>query len=1067
MHRIVVAEDERIEHVNLFDMETGKPGGCDDRPYRIVADGVAIRTAAGVQSFTGLDITASYRIPANFPLWSVEDGASASVFRSTVLYPGANPLISSKIRHTEYNFANKVFFYDQVVSRRLQSARAYSSNHPLMRVQDLFEAAVPHEDGSPMLQFRREYVKGEASSVAEQMRKDANFMVYLDPVRVKSSSLAVPVISVKLRRNAPKDMSCSIKWLVSGKSLLKSREEIHLEATTEWGDADGAKKKRTRTLRVRRNVSDSHPWCKNTTYGSGDTDADSGYPMKLLTVQDMLEILRMNISGTIDGKTPYGDSSAGGLFPTFAEIGEMNVTNPEQSVVEWETNPNYYGCYLLPAHRLTFGSKLLQVGGELGELSFGLKPVSILCKGLEKDVSLDNLCCIMPLNRKVGEAGVRGSIKEFSQHVADGDFEPDGKAFSRFYRDWTLSSAARIFREGRDYFAVRERRPQEEVDMSYGHAPPRSAREAGAKCKLVGAAQLGICVSFLEEDTEGAGKFGSEAPSYLISRIASSNPSDAPSATISATVSSIGSSGVCMMHVDAPMFDPPRTSLSPTLEEDDIDYTDYPHGKDGSVWSVVYTTGAGSGVKSENGSLDSSYVTGSSVLLDPMLHGAKYKTMSEGGEIGDSSRKVVVHPCYDLPGHLAPDADFALEDLLDFGSATGRSAGNYAKVSMSSPSSSGICPVGGKGRKSVDVSYVARSTSNGPRVTLAIDGGVPYSIDQTFGAFEDSLWQNIGALAKLISSSTVRREDTMPWLELDFSKYTLGVGAEYVDDPYMSSYPDPYIGDVDPYSDSTLTPGNGVLREYAFRDINPRVGLRINWRKKLIEPRSFSFFLRDRRFRSLADLRDEMNRRLGRFGIHASAEVSNPELRDQREMLASDRAVIMTVEDVDIPSSDFDPYLSVFRRDIRGQDPYAVFDPYGASVITQGTTIRTPAILHGQVDMADLSPSTAAQVVVHLRPFGGRRAQTLVSPSSSARSSLQDPASKVTPPVGWSWSQDTVNGMAGRVLRRNSETAEGVPVLPDLPPGMTWKQLNGDVWYPSSDGMIPIPTEKPRERNDA
>jgi hypothetical protein len=365
MHRLVVAEDERIESVNLFDLETASPGGCDDRPYRLTAEGIAIRSAAGLQSYTGIDITATYRVPANFPLWTVDDQSSTAVFRSAVLYPGANPLIKTQIRHTEYNFANEVFFYDQVLTRRLQSPKAYAGNHPLLRVQDLFDAAVPHNDGSPMLQFRREYVKGESMSVGEQTRRDANFMVYLDPVSVKASSLSAPVINVRLRRNTPRDMSCTIRWLVNGKSLLKNREEIHLEATTEWGDADGAKKKRTRTLRVRRNLSDSHPWCRNTTYGSGDTDATSGYPMRLLTVKDMLDILRMNISGTVDGKSPYGDTSAGGLFPTFSEIGEMNVPDPEQPVVEWGTVPNYLGCYLLPAHRLTFGSKLLQIGGEL------------------------------------------------------------------------------------------------------------------------------------------------------------------------------------------------------------------------------------------------------------------------------------------------------------------------------------------------------------------------------------------------------------------------------------------------------------------------------------------------------------------------------------------------------------------------------------------------------------------------------------------------------------------------------------------------------------------------------
>jgi hypothetical protein len=46
------------------------------------------------------------------------------------------------------------------------------------------------------------------------------------------------------------------------------------------------------------------------------------------------------------------------------------------------------------------------------------------------------------------------------------------------------------------------------------------------------------------------------------------------------------------------------------------------------------------------------------------------------------------------------------------------------------------------------------------------------------------------------------------------------------------------------------------------------------------------------------------------------------------------------------------------------------------------------------------------------------------------------------------------------------ETLPGVPLLPDLSQGMTWKQLSQDIWYPSANGQVPMPAEKPRERSD-
>jgi hypothetical protein len=1068
LHRIVVSEDERIDPVTLCELETGNAAGCDDRPYSLVANGSVIRSAAGVQSYTGLDIDASYNVPANFPLWNIDDRATDSVFRSSIAYPGSNPKFATQIRHIQYNLENSLYFYDQVITRRLQSARGYTGNHPILHMQDLFGSCVAHEDGAPMLQFRREYTKNENTSNDQKFRSDINYMLYLDPLHIRSSNLSVNVFSVRLRRGSPRDMKCILKWTVDGKRLLKNKEEIHIEATVEWGADGGAKKKRHRILRIRRSVSDGHPWCRNTTYGSGDVDAEAGYPMRLLTVQDMLHILQRNISGTVGGSTPFGDSSGGGLFPTFAELGINNTANPELPVVEWVINPNYYGCYLLPAHRLTFGSRLMSPGGEVAEISFDYRSADIMCKGLERDVSFDKLGCIMPLNRKVGEAGVRSSIKSFYDHVNDGDFNPDGRADNRFYKDWTLASAARVFREGRDYFTVRNRRQAAEVDLAYGSSPPRSSRAAGTPCRLIGAAHIGVSVAFLELDPEGAGSFGEESPSYVLSGISTALPLDAHRSDVVPKVDSLGTDGVCLMYIDRPMFGSPHTALSPGSPRTGLPGSEYPHGKSGSIWSVVYTTGSGSGIKSEEKHLTAGHTLGSSDLLDPMLHGPKYKTMSEGGEEGSSSRAVHINPCFDFSGKLKPDSKLALEDLLDFGRASGRAAGNYAKVSMSNPAQHGLCPVGGKGRKRLNMSYEARRSASGTEVKLTLDNSSQQVLGGTFADFEDSLWKNIGSIARLMTSSSIRRSDPMPWLEIDFSKYSTGLPADLIDDPYLEQGDDPYVSFVDPYGEIAYRPSGGIMREYGFRNINPRVGLRFKWLKKIIEPRSFSFFLRDRRFNSLADLHAEMNRRLGRLGIRTSVEVKNPELRDQRNIVASERVNILRVVDPAAVSFLQDPYFGPSVPNLRpsADDPYSIGDPYATVSPQPGSAIRSHAVLSGSVEMADVSPSTSALVVVHMRPFEGRRSPLYVQKTASSRLILQDPAGKVTPPTGWYWSQDQIGGMVGRVLRRDPATQEGVPLLPDLPGGMTWKQLNKDVWYPSAGGNVPMPTDRPRDRKD-
>lgn len=347
-----------------------------------------------------------------------------------------------------------------------------------------------------------------------------------------------------------------------------------------------------------------------------------------------------------------------------------------------------------------------------------------------------------------------------------------------------------------------------------------------------------------------------------------------------------------------------------------------------------------------------------------------------------------------------------------------------------------------------------------------VDSSVASSFGSTFGDFEDEIWKDFGTLARLMPSAVVRRGDNMPWLELDFLKYSTGTPSDDISDPYQEISADPYISPIDPYASVVVTPGMFAVREYSYREINPRVGLHIRWRKKIQEPRAFSFYLRDRRFRSLADLRDDINKRVGRFGINASALVKNPELRDQRTLVAVPKTPILYTQDSESPASPFDPYEPRSQGFEQTADPYFPEDPYLPPQPTIGQVLRPPASLTGSVDITDSSPSTSSQMVVSLRPFGGKRPQVVDATPTNVRAVLHDPAGKVSPPKGWSWSQENVHGVIGRVLRRNLETLPGVPVLPDLSQGMTWKQLSQDVWYPSANGQVPMPAEKPRERSD-
>lgn len=1056
MHRLVISEDERVEVLGLYDIETGAAGGCDDRPYSMKTDGFVIRSAAGLQSLSEISLDGSYRVPANFPLFYVDDHYKPEILRSTVDYPGANPKIHSSIRHLSYNFANSVYFYDQVVTRKLQGGRGYAGNHPLVHIDDIFRGVVPHPDQKPVAEFRREYVPGELSSEQERLRRDANFFFYLSPHTMQASSGAASIMSLRLRRGVPKDITCTLKWSVNGRRLIKNREEIKIECITEWGEASGAKKKRVRTLHVKRHVADGHPWCRYTTYGSGDANQAGGYPLKALTVKDFVDILRLNVCGTIDGFNPNGNGD-GGLFPTFADIEQKNV-NPDDSIVEISTNKNYLGCYLLPAHRLIFGEELLAVGGEINQISFTHKSAEIMCRGLEKDVSMSNLCCLMPLNRKMDAAGVRGEIKSYSQHLADGDFDVAGKAYSRFYKDWTMLSAVHILREGRDYFAVTASRPADQVQTSYGHSPPHDKREAGEKMILVGAAHLGISVAILDEDAMGGGQFSASAPSYLMSRIVPGEPRSASGGSARSKVYSVAAGGLTLMYMDSPMFRPVKTSLLNSVSETSAELDAYPHGRDGSIWHVVYTSGAGDGMPSSP-HLDASYVSGSDNLLDPRLHGPEFRVMAEGGELEESLRKISVHPCFDLPKDLAPDASMILEDLLDFGSATKRSSGNYAKVSYEeSPTP---CPISGMGRKYASAKYYMTSSMSSP--SSSYQGNKHASFGSKFGDFEDAVWSDFGFLSKLLPSPIVSRAAIMPWMELDFSKYSIGIGADDIDDPYLGIY-EPYAYPVDPYTVEVLTPGNAGLREYAFRDINPRSGLKVKWRKRIFEPRTFSFYLRNRQLRSLADLRDDINRRVGRYGIYATSLVKNPELRDQRTLVEREKTNIFKIIDVPATGEAEDPYFGIYRRAINGSDPYLIDDPYVGPTPTESQSIRNPADLVGEMDMTDGKPDASGSVVVHLRPFGAVREQLQSVEPVSTRTTIRDPAISVSPPSGWMWSQSAVDGVVGRVLKRASAGSSSVPALPDLGGGMTWKHLNKDEWVPkTADGKVAYPEENPRQ----
>jgi hypothetical protein len=1072
MHRLVISEDERVEVLGLYDIETGAAGGCDDRPYSMKTDGFVIRSAAGVQSLSEISFDGSYTVPANFPLFYVNDHYKPEIFRSIVDYPGANPKIHSSIRHISYNFANSVYFYDQVVTRKLQGGRGYAGNHPLVHIDDIFRGIVPHSDQKPVAEFRREYVPGELSSEQERSRRDANFFFYLSPHTMQASSGAAPIMSLRLRRGVPKDITCTLKWSLNGRKLIKNREEIKIECTTEWGETSGAKKKRVRTLHIKRHVADGHPWCKYTTYGSGDANQAGGYPLKALTVKDFFDILKMNVCGTIDGFNPNGNGE-GGLFPTFADIDQKNV-NPDDSIVEISTNKNYLGCYLLPAHRLTFGEELLAVGGEVNQISFTHKSVEIMCKGLEKDVSMSNLCCLMPLNRKLDSAGVRGAIKTFSQHLADGDFDVAGKAYSRFYMDWTMRSALHILREGRDYFAVTTLRPDDQVQTSYGHSPPHDRREAGKRAILVGAAHLGISVAILDEDYIGGGQFSSSAPSYLMSRIVPGEPRSAPSQSARSKVYSVDADGLTLMYMDSPMFRTVKTSLLNSVVETSVDLEAYPHGREGSIWQVVYTSGAGDGIPSSP-HLDASYVSGSPNLLDPRLHGSEFGIMAEGGVLEESLRKISVHPCFDLPKDLAPDASMILKDLLDFGSATKRSSGNYAKVSYEeSPTP---CAVSGMGRKHASAKYYMKSSMSSPKSSYQNNEHVSFGMK--FGDFEDAVWADFGFLSKLLPFSIVSRVETMPWMELDFYKYHIDTGSEDIDDPYLDTSSEdidgpnlgiyePYAYPIDTYSVEVLTPGNTGLRGYAFIDKNPRSGLKVKWRKRILEPRTFSFYLRNRQLRSLADLRDDINRRVGRYGIHATSLVKNPELRDQRTLSEREKTNIFRIVDLSSTGVVEDPYFARYRATNSGNDPYFIGDPYIGSTPADSRSIKNPADLVGEMDLTDVTPDASGSVVVHLRPFGAVREQLQVVEPVSSRTTIRDPAISVSPPSGWMWSQSIVDGVIGRVLQRTSSESTTVPVLPYLGGIWTWTQLNTNVWVPrTSNGMVAYPEPHPQQSNSS
>ena len=891
----------------------------------------------GIVSDVTLNVNFKEIIPYAFPLFYIEDRERLHYNSPTSKYFGSRYSLHTKIKHTNYNISNQLFFYDQVVNRSVGSIQddgsIYSKHHSIFEINDTLKSLVfdqeKDESGKFIvnnLEFRREYIPEELTSSAERSDYDANYFLHINATKAVASNRIAKIGEFRINSQIRDPIRCKLGYFIEDKIKVKDNFNIKLYSITSIGDESNPRIF-ARSLTVSWSSSTLFKYGKYLTYGSGKKE-DNGYELNCLSIKDIVDIIESNIAGNVSELTPDGESSSicQGLFPTLREIAPSDFDS-DTPCIEFSKSSNYTGFYLFPLSRMWLGntdssvisSKLEKNEIVVSNSSPQTRSIPLYCRGLEKDVDLTNMSICTPIARKVGRSKVRHAIKDFFQHANDRDFEQKskgGKSDSRFYKFNTIIDSINILREGFSFFSSTKKLLASESSYYFGRSSGNKKVALGSRKKIIGLAQLGISTPITSTDQINGDAFHSEYPSYILSGFSKSNIESIESISIKKYINIFEEydNSIKVVYRNSEMF-PQRTSSFQPISAYLSDFANsvfYPYGGvfTGGNATIFFSTCSDDGYTEPGQRLSRDYIIGSSSLLSLNNHNSDKQCMAEGGELSSSTRYVGIHACYDTGSSnidMSPNPDFIKNELLSLAQASGNLNGNISSSYLSKIN--GRCSVNGTGKLSNEFNVTFKSKS----IELIYPTGEMVSYKNQLRFFLDIMQLELGDRSNIkVSPNYSLNDPVSPELLLIEYRYltpfvqqsssTSSIDFIPIDpiDPY-----DPYdsyssanltssvFSKFDEYSTSmgifdeydaydvydayeTITEIDKQFRDMGFANINERQVTTIKILEKKPVNKTYKFPLKQGFSYSLSDLILDVNKTMASFGIKAISLINNP-----------------------------------------------------------------------------------------------------------------------------------------------------------------------------------------------
>ena len=981
-----IKETYKFVPESVLSIQGSEFNDCNNSSRNLKINDFKQESEIGIVSSVTLNVNFTEIIPYAFPLFYIEDRERLYYNSQTSKYLGSNYSYHTKIKHTNYNISNQLFFYDQVINRFVGSVQddgsIYSKHHAIFSINDTLKSLVfdyekDENENSIVnnLEFRREYIPEERTSSVERSDYDANYFLHINATKAVSSNRITKIGEFRINSHIRDPIVCKLGYFIEDKIKVKDNFNIKLYSLTSIGDGSSPRIF-ARSMTVSWSSSTLFKYGKYLTYGSGSKE-ENGYELNCLSIKDIVDIIEANIAGSVSELTPNGESSSicNGLFPTLREISPSDFDS-DVPCVEFVKNSNYTGFYLFPLSRIWIGNEdnsIVTSKVEKDEIIVSnsapsTRSIPLYCRGLEKDVNLTNLSICTPIARKVGRSKVRHAIKDFNKHIQDRDFEPKskgGKSDSRFYKFNTIIDSINILREGFSFFNTTKKCPGSESLYYFGRSSGNKKVALGAKKKIIGLAQLGVPTPIFSTDQINGNEFHREYPSYILSGFSKDNIGSIESIGIKKYLNTFEeySNEIKVVYRNSEMF-PQRISSFQPISSYLSDFGNsvfYPYGGvfTGGNATIFFSTGSDDGYTEPNQRLSRDYIIGSSSLLSLDNHNSDKQCIAEGGEGPYSTRHVGTHACYDTGSsniNMLPNSDFIKNELLSLAQANNSLNGNISSLYVSNLN--GRCSVNGTGTLNNNFNVIFKQSS----IEFVDSTGINKSHDNQLRFFLDIMQSELGDRSNIKVSPSYHLNDPIPpelllieyryltpftqqsssTSSIDFNPIDKYDAYDAYDEYSYMNFNNALFNEFDEYSTSmgifdeydvydsysSIIETNKQFRDMGFANINERQVTTIKILTKKPVNKMYKFPLKQGYSYSLSDLILDVNKTMASFGIKVISLINNPgrflanKLEEKEEVLLTTNIIYIT--DVIEDHFNIPPEHDPYDSIYDSTDPYGI-----------------------------------------------------------------------------------------------------------------------------------------------